>query len=108
MTLPKIRHASKVCCERKPPLMILHVVATIPQFPASEFARERQELCNDVAFAVGNGREYDDATIHWTDDDPSGPKGRPIGRRLNSADTRAVSRLWLGHVSEGSGGTLAI
>ncbi len=69
MTLPKIRHASKVWPEKKPPLTFLHVAATIPQFPASEFARERQELGNDVAFAVGDKREYFDAVVHWMDDD---------------------------------------
>ena len=58
MTIPRIRHASKVWPIEDPPLTILHVMATIPQFPASEFANERHELRQDVALAVGAGREY--------------------------------------------------
>ena len=69
MTLPKIRHTSKVWTIKEPPLTILHVMATVPQFPASDFANERYDLLQDVAFAVGDGREYDDSKIHWTDDD---------------------------------------
>jgi hypothetical protein len=71
MTLPKIRHTSKVWLIKDPPRTILHVLATIPQHPASEFASERHELREDVAFAVGDRREYDDAKIHWTDDNAS-------------------------------------
>jgi hypothetical protein len=72
MSLPKIRHTSKVWLIKEPPRTILHVMATIPQQPASEFANERYELRNDVAFAIGDRREYDDSKIHWTDDNANG------------------------------------
>jgi hypothetical protein len=67
MVLPKIRHTSKVCSIKDPPITILLVEATIPLYPASEFARERQDLQNDVALAVGDRLDYYNSEIHWAD-----------------------------------------
>lgn len=67
MALPKIRHTSKKWTIKDPPRTILHVMATIPLYPASEFARERQDLQNHVALAVGDRRDYANSESHWTD-----------------------------------------
>ena len=60
-------HCSAWWVETAPPRKIIHIRATIPQFPASCFASERDALIKRAAEAVGTRRDYDGARIHWSD-----------------------------------------
>jgi hypothetical protein len=64
-----IPHTSNVWVDNsEAPRKILHVIAAIPQYAASEYAPERHDLRIAVANTVGDRTEYQESVIHWTDD----------------------------------------
>ena len=65
MNLPAIPHALQVEAVRDPPQVILHVKASIPEGPASEFAEERRQLLMALAAVTGPRMEFDAYKVHW-------------------------------------------